>query len=56
MGFTSFVDRHPFDAYPEPTFHFDAAPDPNPTARFTHATKSEKILDFYSQQYRYQFT
>ncbi len=26
-----FVDRHSFDAYPDPTFHFGADPDPNPT-------------------------
>jgi hypothetical protein len=39
MGFTSVVDRHSFDAYPDPIFHFDADPDPNPTPRFTHGTK-----------------
>ncbi len=41
MGFTCVVDRHSFDAYPDPTFHFDGAPDPNPTPRFTHGRKSE---------------
>jgi hypothetical protein len=38
------VDRHSFDAYPDPTFYFDADPDSNPNTApsFAHIGKSEK--------------
>jgi hypothetical protein len=35
------VGRHRFDADPEPTFHFDADPDLDPTPTFKHVEKSE---------------
>jgi hypothetical protein len=35
------VDRHPFDADPEPNFHLDADPHEDPTPNFKHAEKSE---------------
>ncbi len=40
------VNRHCFDAVPDPTFHFDAdlVPDPDPTPCFTHVGKPKKIL------------
>ncbi len=32
---TSVVDRHCFKAYPDPTFHFNADPDPDPFSSYT---------------------
>jgi hypothetical protein len=42
------VDWHRFDAYrdPDPTFHFDAVPDPNLTPTFTYVGKSQNIFAF----------
>jgi hypothetical protein len=37
----SFVDRHRFDADPDPYFHFDAAPHANPIPGFTLVGKSK---------------
>jgi hypothetical protein len=36
------VDRHRFDADPDPTFHFDGDPDtdPDPTLSYTQVVKS----------------
>jgi hypothetical protein len=31
---TSVLDRHRFDANPDPTFHFES--DPDPTSSYTH--------------------
>jgi hypothetical protein len=45
----SFVDRHRFDAdpdpVPDPTIHFDADPDPDPdpTTSFTHVENQKKF-------------
>ncbi len=41
------VDRHSFDAYPDPSFHFDAEPDPDldPTPSLTH------VGNFYTYIY-----
>jgi hypothetical protein len=53
---TSVVDRHRFDVDPDQTFHFHADPDPDPdpdsdsTQNLTHAGRSEKLMDFHSQQ------
>ncbi len=38
---SSVVDRHRFDADPDPTLHFDADPDPDSNQSFTHGRKSE---------------
>ncbi len=40
---------HRFDANPEPTFHFDAGPDPDTTLSFRHVGKSDIFIYFYSQ-------
>ncbi len=44
------MDGLRFDAapHPDPTFHFDADPDPNsdPTPSFTHVGKSENFYTF----------
>jgi hypothetical protein len=39
---TIFLDRHRFDANPDPSFHFHPDPDsdPDPTPSFTHDGKS----------------
>ncbi len=34
------MDRHRFDADPDPIFHFDVSPGPDPTPNFTHVEKS----------------
>jgi hypothetical protein len=41
------VDRHRFDADPEPTFYFDPS---DPSLSFTHVGNQKKFFDFYSQQ------
>jgi hypothetical protein len=40
----SVLDRHRFDANPDPTFHFDPdlESDPDPTPSFTHVGESGK--------------
>jgi hypothetical protein len=44
---TCVLDRHRFDANPDPIFHFDPDSDPDPTPSFTHVGKSgENILTF----------
>ncbi len=53
------MDQHRPDADPDPNFHVDAVPDPDPerhqphadpTPRFTDVGKSEKKIDSQSQQ------
>ncbi len=44
------MDRHRFDADPDPTFHSDADPDADLSSSFTHVGKSENFFYFYSQQ------
>jgi hypothetical protein len=48
------VDRHRFDADPEPTLYFDVVqdsdPNPDPSLSFTHVGNQKKFFDFYSQQ------
>ncbi len=52
----SVVDRHRFDAGPDPdpTYHFDADPDsypdPDPTLSFTHVGKLGKIGLLFTAQ------
>jgi hypothetical protein len=36
-----FVDRHHADSDPDPTFRFDADPEPDSDPKFTHAGTSE---------------
>jgi hypothetical protein len=38
---SSIVIRYRVDAGPDPTFHFNAVPDPDPTPGFTYVEKSE---------------
>jgi hypothetical protein len=52
------VDRHRFDAHPDPTFHFDADPDPypDPITSFTRVGNSgAKKFDFNLQQCQQYF-
>jgi hypothetical protein len=42
----SVVDRHRFDADPDPIFRFDANPNPDPTSNYTQGGKSEFFLTF----------
>jgi hypothetical protein len=50
------VDRHRFDADPDPTFHFDADPhpdsEPDPTLGFTHVVMLGNQI-FYSQHWQF---
>jgi uncharacterized membrane protein len=48
MPAINIVDRHRFDADPDPTFHFAAYPDPDPTPSFTHVGISDFFDIFYS--------
>jgi hypothetical protein len=43
------VDRYHADVapVPDPTFHFEADPDTNPSPSFTHVGKCWKILIFF---------
>ncbi len=43
------MDRHRFDADPDPTFYFDADPVPDPSSIYTQVRKSEIVFDFSSQ-------
>ncbi len=50
---TSVVDQHRFHADPDPTFHFDTGPDPDPSISYTRIGKSgekKKLIGFYSHQ------
>jgi hypothetical protein len=44
FGFIYCCGRHRFDADPEPTFHFDADPDLDPTATSKQVEKSEFFI------------
>jgi hypothetical protein len=47
---TSVVIRHRFDIDPDQTPDPDPDPDSDSASSFTYAGRSEKLLDFYSQQ------